>query len=251
MIDINSAADVPIPTAPQMSKSEHEDLQRLVRQRERVLTSAAKQRSTELAADFENQMGQQYSFDQDEVWTEAVRLAEAEVGKANARIAERCPQLGIPQRFAPFLKNVWFDRDENMLKERRSELRKMAQTRIAAIERKAITEIQVSCLAAQERIALAGLCSEAAREFIDQLPSIEALMPKLAFAQIADEAEPPVAEQLVSPNALRQRRYRERHRNAAVTHESNAEDGSAAETPVAGNDPGPLPDFLRRVRVSS
>jgi hypothetical protein len=35
-------------------------------------------------------------------------------------------------------------------------------------------------------------------------------MPALSFAEIAGEAEPPVAEQLVSPNALRQRRFREK-----------------------------------------
>ena len=44
-------------SAAVMSKGEREDLQRLIRQREKVLTSAAKQRSAELLADFENQMG--------------------------------------------------------------------------------------------------------------------------------------------------------------------------------------------------
>ena len=37
-----------------ISRNEREDLQRLVRQREKVLKSAAKQRSAELLADFEN-----------------------------------------------------------------------------------------------------------------------------------------------------------------------------------------------------
>jgi hypothetical protein len=217
MIDINSAA--------QMTKGEREDLQRLVRQREKVLKSAAKQRSRELLANFENQMGQQYSFDQDEVWAEAVRMAKGEVGKANARIADRCAQLGIPQRFAPSLKDVWFDRGENMLKERRAELRKMAQTRIAAIEQAAIVKIEMSCLEAQTSLALAGLTSDAARQFIEQLPSPEKLMPALSFAEVADETDPPVAEQLVSPNALRQRRYRERHHNVAVTHRNADDDG--------------------------
>jgi hypothetical protein len=40
-----------------MARAEREDLQRLVRQREKVLKSATKQRSAELVADFENQMG--------------------------------------------------------------------------------------------------------------------------------------------------------------------------------------------------
>ncbi len=52
---------------------------------------------------------------------------------------------------------------------------------------------------------------EATALFIEKLPDIEKLMPKLSFAEIAGDAEPPVAEQLISSNALRQRRYRERH----------------------------------------
>jgi hypothetical protein len=45
-----------------MTRDERENLQRLVRQREKVLKSAAKQRSAELIADFENQMGSTARF---------------------------------------------------------------------------------------------------------------------------------------------------------------------------------------------
>jgi hypothetical protein len=201
-----------------MTRSEREDLQRLVRQREKVLTSAAKQRSAELLADFENQMGQEYSFDQDAVWAEAARLAQAEVDKAEARVAARCAELGIPKQFAPGLTLRWHHRGyDNMVEERRAELRRMAKTRIEALEKKAITEIAVAGVEAQTKLARAGLTSEAALAFIDKLPALEALMPGLSFEAIAGEAEPPVAEQLISSGALRQRRFRERHRNAQVT----------------------------------
>jgi len=53
----------------------------------------AKQRSAELIADFENQMGQEYSFDQDEVWAAAEKAAEPHVEKARAQIAARCREL--------------------------------------------------------------------------------------------------------------------------------------------------------------
>jgi hypothetical protein len=193
-----------------MSKGEREDLQRLIRQREKVLKSATKQRSAELLADFENQMGQQYSFDQDEVWAAAKKAAEREVQKAQERVAARCAEMGIPKRFAPEIGSHWYSRGETALKARRDELRKMATTRIEAIERKAITDIELQCLHAQEQIAIAGVTSDVARAFIDKLPSIKTLMPALSFEAIADDADPPVAEQLVSPNALRQRRYREK-----------------------------------------
>jgi hypothetical protein len=202
---------------PLMTKGERDDLQRLVRQREKVLRSAAKQRSSELIADFENQLGSIYSFDNDATWTEAVRLAEQEVEKANAKIAARAAELGIPKDFAPKVSFGWYGRGENGVEKRRLELRKMATTRIAAIEAKAITAIELGCLEAQTAIAASGLTSEAAAAFLTNLPNVESLMPPLSYEQVAGEAAPPVAEQLTTPGALRQRRFRERHRNAAVT----------------------------------
>jgi len=136
--------------AAAMSKGEREDLHRLVRQREKVLKSAAKQRSAELIADFENQLGSEYAFDDDAVWTKAEKLAELEIAKANKLIAARCRELGIPDRFAPCIAHHWLDRGENAVKKRRAELRQMASSRIAAIEQKATVEIELQCLKAQE-----------------------------------------------------------------------------------------------------
>jgi hypothetical protein len=226
--------------AAAMSKGEREDLQRLVRQRERVLKSAAKQRSSELLADFENQMGQQYAFDQDEVWEQATKAADREIKKANVQIAARCRELGIPDQFAPTLDAVWHLRGhDNSVAQRRAELRTMAKTRIEAIERKALTEIEMSSLKAQEEIALAGLTSVDARRFIEEPPSTETLMPRLSFAEIAGEAKPPVAEQLISANTSRQRRYRDRQkalRNAEITPsiETPVDDEEVADDPNLG-----------------
>ena len=221
-------------TPAPMTKGEREDLQRLVRQREKALKGLAKQRSAELLADFENQMGQQYSFDQDEVWKQAMKIAESEHRKLNERIAERCEALGIPKRFAPSAGFYWNSRGENSVKERRVELRKMAQTQIEAIERKAISQIEMSSVEAQTQLAIAGLTSDAARVFVEALLPIEKLMPALSFAEVAGEAEPPVAEQLVSSNALRQRRFRERQ---AALRESNGNGVTAAlQAPSNGED---------------
>jgi hypothetical protein len=98
------------------------------------------------------------------------------------------------------------------VKQRRDELRTMAESRIAAIEAIAITQIELSCLEAQTQIATSGLTSKTAKQFIEGIPKIETLMPNLSFRAMAGEAEPPIAEQLVSSNALRQRRFRERQR---------------------------------------
>src|ERR1700729_1136347 len=107
--------------AETITKGEREDLQRLIRQREKVLKSAAKQRSAELLADFENQMGSEFSFDQDEVWQKAAEEAAIEVRKAQQKVALRCRELGIPERFAPSLNIQWRNRGyDNVVKERKN-----------------------------------------------------------------------------------------------------------------------------------
>jgi hypothetical protein len=214
-----------------MTRNEREDLQRLIRQREKVLKSAAKQRSAELLADFENQIGQQYAFDQDQVWEKAVKTVKPLVEKAQAQIANRCRELGIPDQFAPSVALEWHARGYgNVLEKRRAELRRMARTQIEALEQKAIVTIELGCLKAQEQIAISGLNSTAARQFIEQLPGIETLMPALSFAEVAGAAEPPIAEQLISSNALRQRRYRERQAlrsNGPAVRDESADDDEA------------------------
>jgi hypothetical protein len=225
-----------------ITRAEREDLQRLIRQREKVLKSAAKQRSAELTADFENQMGSEYSFDQDEVWAKATEAAEREVKKTQAQVAARCRELGIPDRFAPSLTLRWRHRGyDNLIDSRKAELRRMAQTQIAAIERRAFVEIERSCLDAQTALAVTGCTSDAAKTFFDSLPSVEKLMQPLSFAEIAGEADPPVAEQLITPNALRQRRFRERHkalRDAAsgVTNADGNVSQSAPRPPAEAHD---------------
>src|SRR5262249_30751833 len=153
-------------TAVAMTKSEREDLQRLRRQREKVMKSGAKQHSNELLADFENQMGQEDAFDQDQGWSQAAGGSKHHVDKCPAQVAARCRELGIPDGFAPSLQLRWNHRGyANLMDKCRSELRTMAKTRIAAIEQKAITEIGLSCLKAQGALAVAGLSSNTARAF--------------------------------------------------------------------------------------
>src|SRR4051794_40970224 len=97
-------------SSPAMTKGEREDLQRLVRQREKVFKSAAKQRTAELIADFEHRMGQEFAFDQDEVWAAAMKAVEPHVAKAQAQIEARCRELGIPAQFAPGVGSNWHAR---------------------------------------------------------------------------------------------------------------------------------------------
>jgi hypothetical protein len=221
-----------------MTKSEREDLQRLLRQREKVQKSAAKLRSSELLADFENALAAEFSFDDDRVWAEAAKAAQAEVDKAQRRVATRCRELGIPDKFAPSLGLTWRNRGyDNALKERREELRRVAKSRIDALEKEGLVRIEQASVEAQTELAIAGLNSESARDFIAKLPTIESLMPALSYEEIAGEADPAVDEQLLSPNALRQRRFRERQKalrdGQSVTPEPSRNAGDESDEKAA------------------
>lgn len=227
--------------ADRMGKGEREDLQRLIRQREKVQKSAAKARSTELLADFENQISAEYSFDDDAVWAAATKAAKSELTKAKERVEARCRELGIPKQFAPTLTLGWHHRGYgNALAERRAELRKAAQAQVAALEQQAIVRIEQASVEAQTEIAIAGLTSDAARAFIERLPSVESLMPPLSYRELAGEAEPPIIEQILTPNALRQRRFRERQKalhNANVTPENTTDDSAEDHQEERHRDP--------------
>jgi len=221
--------------AETMTKGEREDIQRLIRQREKVLKSAAKQRSAELLADFENQMAAEYHIGDDPVWEELAKAAEIEVGKIKVKLAARCRELGIPAQFAPKLSLNWQHKGwSNALEERVKELRTSAKAEIEALERKAIVQIETASVDAQTQIAIAGLTSDAARIFVQQLPTVETLMPLISYQQLAGEADPSPVEQLATPNAIRQRRYREKQkalRDAAVTQAITSRNEDDTEAP--------------------
>jgi hypothetical protein len=181
--EIVKAQDAP------MTKAEREDLQRLVRYREKILKSAARQRSAELLADFEQQCASIYSFDKDEVWAAAVAFADAAVAEASRRIADHSRELGIPPEFAPDVYMGWRGRGQNGSKERRAELRKVAQTRIEALEAAAIVKIELHSAETLSRIIAHGLSSTAAKAFHESLPGIETLMPTVDVTAVAGMLE--------------------------------------------------------------
>ena len=167
-----------------MTKGERNDLASLVRKRERLSKTVASQRSAELLADFEAQLGAIYSFDNDETWAAARLSAEAAVADAQAKIAKRNKELGIPADLGPGLHMSTYGRGQNASRERRTELRRMAVTRIAAMEKAARTAIETHSLDAQTELLASGLTSDAAKLFLEKMPTAETLMPLLDAVEI-------------------------------------------------------------------
>jgi hypothetical protein len=184
-------APLPSPAPPPgkpMTKAERDDLQRLIRRREGVLKSAAEQRSAELLADFEQQLASIYSYDQDEVWAKAYQAAEAATAQAQAAIARRCEKLGIPAKFAPSVGITWQGRGQNAVAWRQNELRRVAKSRIAAIEKAARVKIELQSVDLQSQVIANGLTG-AARAFLDTMPAIDTMMPALDVAKVESMLE--------------------------------------------------------------
>ena len=84
-------------TEKYMTKGEREDLMRLVRGRERVLKTAAGQRSAEMLSEFEKQISALHRYDSDEVWAGLKQEADALMADISKRLSARCDELGIPE----------------------------------------------------------------------------------------------------------------------------------------------------------
>jgi hypothetical protein len=86
---------------------------------------------------------------------------------ATNAIDEECERLGIPKQFRPGIAIGWRSHGENAVRERRVELRRVAQTRIAAIEKSARQEIEWISSEVPNRVAGARhvrACPAAARK---------------------------------------------------------------------------------------
>lgn len=167
-----------------MSRAERSELGQLIRKRERVMKSAASERSAQILAEFDRQSAAIYAYDDDAVWKKAAEAAKAAVADAQIVIEMRCKELGIPPEFAPGLSVGWYGRGQNAAADRRSELRRLAKSRIEAIEKEAVTKIERLSLTAQTEVIASGLESDAARNFLESMPALEKLMPQIDVGEV-------------------------------------------------------------------
>lgn len=168
-------------TTETMSRADRETLVKIARQRERVAKSEAKERAAHLVADFEKQMDRRYSYDENEVWSVATAAAETAVKEAKDKIAAECERLGIPREFAPSLSLGWYGKGRNASKDERTEMRRIASRQIEAAQKSAFAAIERQSVQVQESIMVSGLTSDAAREMLASLPTVDTLMPALTI----------------------------------------------------------------------
>ena len=167
-----------------LSRNETHDLGMIIKDRAKVLRAHVEERVAVCMADFESKLAAVYDFDRDDVWRAAVAEAKAVVDESQAKIADRCKALGIPAQFAPSLAIEWHGRGENAITHRRTELRRVAKTRVEAMARAAMTKIEHQSLDLRTQIVAMGLLSAEARLFLESLAPVDDAMRSLEFRDV-------------------------------------------------------------------
>ena len=167
----------------EMTRRDREDLQKIARMRAKVAKDGVAVREAELLADVEKQLAARYGSNH-EAWAEITADAEARIAEADREIAKRCRDLGIREEFRPRLNLYWLGRGENGDRERRAELRKIAQTQIAAAGRRTKASIDIKVTEVLTALIAGGLESAEARDYLESIPSAAELMPPIQIAAL-------------------------------------------------------------------
>lgn len=192
-----------------MTRADRDRLIKLARQRARLAKSEAVEREKTLLAEVHDQMSAEFSA-QDKLWAAAVAIAKDAAAKANDLIRAQCIDLGIEAKYAPGLEIGWRSRSGSFTdSQRRAELRKLAETRLAALTQAAKTEIDRACLRTQTELVRDGLESSEAVGYLDAMPTADDLMPVIGLDDLGVKRWQPAvnaAAELLTPSTPADRR---------------------------------------------
>lgn len=226
-----------------MNRADREQLIRLARGRARLAKSKAAEREKILMSEAEDLLAAEYSA-RDQLWAEATAIAEEACRKANEQIAAQSALLGIPQRMAPRLQLSWDSRGQGQDSGRRAELRKVAQSRLAALTAMAKTAIDEQLLDTEQALIADSLESAEAVAFLERMPTAEQLMPSLSLDDLGVKHWQPhggAAGELLTPSTPADRRRRAILR--AIEANPGASDRKVAE--IAGCDHKTVAQYRR------
>ena len=170
--------------AGRMTRAEQSDLQRLGKLNKDGAIVAQKERTKAALAEFEMRLASEFSYDQREAWADLMASAKVHVAALDRQLAEDCRRLGIPENFRPEIAVHWYGRGENASKERRAELRRVAVTRLAALEATAIARIEDGYRRFQTAVLSAAIDSTEARALLADLPTAEQLLPAVDYQSV-------------------------------------------------------------------
>jgi hypothetical protein len=172
----------------EMTRRDRDDLAKVARLRAKVARAEVTERQRTLLAAVEEQLSTEYTID-DAAWADITQAAKQAVSTADAQIAELCRQRGIPEQFRPELSISWYRRGENADVQRRAELRKTAQAKVAAAAEHAKLAIERRTSEVLTELLADGLTSGSARRFLESIPTPTELMPPVVVAELEGGAQ--------------------------------------------------------------
>lgn len=164
----------------EMNKAERLELTKIVRARARIAKDDVNARQAQILADAEAALAKRFNED-DAAWKELTAEARQYMAEVQAKIEAKCAELGVPATFRPYAFMSWLSRGENADPKRRAELRKVVQAQAEASARAARLEIDRQSVGFQEQLMAGSLESDAAKAFLESLPTPEELMPALSM----------------------------------------------------------------------
>lgn len=172
-----------------LTRAERSDLQKVARMRARVARNGIDALKAQRLMQFEQELAARYDFD-DSAWSELTTEAERMVREADAEIARRCEQLGIPKDFRPGLSIGWYSAGKNADEKVRAELRRLAKVELDAAGKSAKQEIDRAELEVVTEIIAVDM-RPAAAELLANMPSVEQLIPTLDLDALEAQKKPP------------------------------------------------------------
>jgi hypothetical protein len=113
-----------------MTKTERRELLELARARAKLAEAEVDSRTAAQEANFEAHLATRFHWASDSVWKQAREAAQDAISQADEITQRRSQELSIPSPFAPSIANpYWTGRGKNMIRERRTELTKVAHSR--------------------------------------------------------------------------------------------------------------------------
>jgi hypothetical protein len=165
-----------------MTIKERELLSRAIRMREKVAKSELEARAAKGLLEFEAHIQAQYSYSDDAVWNAAMEQAQPIIDEAKRVIAQRARELGIPARFAPTLTAHWSG--QATVKDERSELRRLAASRIAEMVARGRVQIETEAARLQVELISGAIGSAEGQAFLERIPSADALVPAISAGDV-------------------------------------------------------------------
>lgn len=170
--------------ARKVTRAEVHDLNMIIKERAKVLEGTVAEYKAKFIADFERQMAAIYRFDDDAVWKQIADEAAKLAQELNDKLQARSEELGIPKAFGPRIQWSWQARGEHLLKERQTELRRVAKAEAEAMATRALSDIRKEALDLRTQVLKSAELTASAVSFLETLRPVETRMKMLKFAAV-------------------------------------------------------------------